>query len=94
MIAFSTSGSAPGAPHPPGLQESTKSSLHLAWAKRACDDLPEDLVQAAGPILTCIEALNVQLAQAQRDILRMCREDFPHTARLTQVRGVGPVTAL
>ena len=38
VIAFSTSGSAPGAPHPPGLQESTKSTLHLAWAKRACDD--------------------------------------------------------
>jgi hypothetical protein len=37
-VAFSTQGSAPPAPLAPELQEATKSSLHLLWAKRICDE--------------------------------------------------------
>ncbi len=38
VATLSTQGSAPPAPQPPGLQEATKASLHLAWAKRVCDE--------------------------------------------------------
>lgn len=36
-VAFSTQGTAPPTPQPPGLREATKSSLHLVWSKRLCD---------------------------------------------------------
>ncbi len=37
-VGYSTQGSAPGQPYPPGLQEATKATLLLAWAKRVSDE--------------------------------------------------------
>lgn len=37
VVAFQTQGTAPPKPQPPGLQEATKSSLHLVWSKRLAD---------------------------------------------------------
>jgi hypothetical protein len=38
VVSFSTQGSAPPAPLAPELREATKSSLHLVWARRPCDE--------------------------------------------------------
>ena len=37
VVAFQTQGTAPPKPQPPGLNEATKSSLHLVWSKRLTD---------------------------------------------------------
>ena len=37
VVTFSTQGTVPPQPQPPGLKEATKSSLHLVWSKRLTD---------------------------------------------------------
>ena len=37
VVTFTTQGTAPIQPQPPGLKEATKSSLHLVWSKRLSD---------------------------------------------------------
>ena len=51
-VVFSTQGTAPPPPHPPGLQEATKNALNLVWSKRLSDDefvlQMDDLVSGHG----------------------------------------------
>ena len=37
-VIYSTQGTVPPTPQAPGLKEATKSSLHLVWSKRLCDN--------------------------------------------------------
>ena len=45
-------------------------------------------------LLAIVEALDAQIKQLDEELDRMCRQTYPETELLTQVPGVGPVTAL
>ena len=61
---------------------------------RAITHIPSGLKPALKPVLQTIAGLTKTLRQYERTLLRQCKERYPDTARLTQVRGVGVVTAL
>ena len=54
----------------------------------------EALAPVLTPHLAGIADLTAQIAQADRDIVRLGRESYPETQLLQQVAGVGPLTAL
>jgi len=62
--------------------------------QRAREQLSEGLVDRLEPVLTVIEELNRQIAEYDRQIESMCRQQYPETALLRQVPGVGAITAL
>ncbi len=61
---------------------------------RAVMHVPSSLRPALGPVLRTIATLTRTLRAYERTLVRHCRDRYPDTARLTQVKGVGPVTAL
>lgn len=65
-----------------------------SFAKRCADQVPADLWPALEPIFNIIAQLREQIHELDAKIDQMCRQQYPETARLRQVAGVGPVTAL
>jgi transposase len=65
-----------------------------SFVKRCTAHVPADLWPALEPIFNTISHLGEQIHELDAKIERMCREKYPETARLQQVPGVGPVTAL
>jgi len=45
-------------------------------------------------MLAMIEQLTAEIRSMDRAVERLCREQYPETAVLRQVKGVGPITAL
>lgn len=56
--------------------------------------IPPPLRPALEPLLAILEQVNAQIRGYDRDIERTCSTQYPHTAALRQVAGVGPLTAL
>lgn len=56
--------------------------------------LPAEAAGALLPVLTIIRALSEQIHRLDAEIERLARERYPETALLTQVPGVGTLTAL
>lgn len=65
-----------------------------AFARRAAAHLPEALRPALEPVLGEIAGLTATIRGYDRRIEQLCTERYPETARLRQVSGVGPITAL
>lgn len=65
-----------------------------AMPKRAAEAIPPDLGPALQPVIDAIAFLNVQIREQDQRISKMAEGKHVETARLTQVRGVGPITAL
>jgi transposase len=65
-----------------------------AFARKALPAIPDALVPVLTPHLTVIADLTAQIAQADRDIVRLGRKSYPETQLLQQVAGVGPLIAL
>jgi len=65
-----------------------------AFVKRALGVTPGELRNSLGPALAVIKRLTVQIRGMDREIERLCAEKYPETGVLTQIRGVGPITAL
>lgn len=65
-----------------------------AFAKKARDYVPEELRPMLFPMLDQIQSLSDQVCKYDKDVQRFCEEEYPETARLLQVQGVGPLTAL
>lgn len=70
--------------------ECSAASFH----KVAPEALPEQLRGALDPLLRVLQELTKAIAHYDREINRLCTREFPETALLTQVPGVGPNTAL
>jgi transposase len=49
---------------------------------------------ALGPILEQLKQINAQIRAYDREVERLAERDYPETARMTQVTGVGALTAL
>lgn len=54
----------------------------------------EDLFPGLATILAMIDQLSEQIRGMDREIERLCREQYPETERLREVPGVGALTAL
>jgi transposase len=65
-----------------------------SFAKRARLSLPEGLRACLAPLLDQIESLSRAIRAFDRRIEEIAKECYPQTARLRQVTGVGPQTAL
>lgn len=65
-----------------------------AFAKRVRATLPEDLFPGLPTLLETIEALTRTIGEMDREVERVCKERYPETTLLRQVKGVGPITAL
>ncbi len=58
------------------------------------DAIPPALRLVLQPVLAAIELLTTQITELDRTIGRLCDDVYPETQRLTQVPGVGKLTAL
>ena len=65
-----------------------------AFARRARPAVPTELAPALGAVFGLLEDLNRVIAAYDRAVGARCERSYPETARLTQVAGVGPLTAL
>ena len=65
-----------------------------AFHRLAGPHTPEHLRATLAPILAVLELTTEQIAQMDARIRELCAEAYPETARLQQVPGVGPLTAL
>lgn len=62
--------------------------------RKANGAIPEALEPTLLPMLELIGSLTEQIRAYNRQVEELCDVDYPETARLRQVPGVGPVTAL
>jgi len=69
-------------------------SQPAALPQRAWDHVPPELSSAVHPLLSLIAQMTETIRGYDREIERICGELRPETKRLTQVHGVGEVTAL
>lgn len=65
-----------------------------AFARRAAAAMPEQLEPSLGPLLGVIEDLTLRIRACNGRIGQLCRQVYPETGALLQIRGVGPITAL
>lgn len=65
-----------------------------AFTKRARKTLAADLLEIFAAVLTAIDALSVSIASFDKQVESLAKTKYPETARLTQIRGVGALTAL
>ncbi len=64
------------------------------FAERASEQIPAALLPALTPLLSSIQTLTDQIRSIDRELERLAQESYPETQRLTQVSGVGTLTAL
>jgi transposase len=65
-----------------------------AFGKKALEDIPEILTPALVPVVEEIRGVTERIRSYDRRVKELCRERYPETSKLTQVTGVGPLTAL
>lgn len=65
-----------------------------AFAPKQREQIPEDLREALVPILEIIGSMTNQIRRYERQIEERCQSQYPETALLRQVTGVGSITAL
>ncbi len=65
-----------------------------AFPKRVLEAVGEEVYPGASVLLEMIELLTREIRRMDWKIERLCRERYPETQRLRQVKGVGPITAL
>jgi transposase len=70
------------------------SATARTFARQARAALPPALAPALAGLLDTIAHLTEQIAAADRSLALLARERYPETARLRQIAGVGPITAL
>jgi transposase len=77
-----------------GMGERLPSCDADSFARKARDHVPELLKPALGHLLSALEEMTAKIRDIERVIEKMAEVAYPETARLTQVPGVGPITAL
>jgi hypothetical protein len=65
-----------------------------AFHKRAGASIPEGLREALMPLVAVIEQLTIRIKEYDRKVEQLAEDRHPDTAALTQVCGVGSLTAL
>ena len=72
------------------LSECSAANFH----KTAPAQIPDVLRPALSPLLKQLQCITEVVASYDEEVDRLCKDEFPETAMLTQVTGVGPNTAL
>jgi transposase len=65
-----------------------------AFTRTVAEHLPPALAPASAPVLAAIETLSQTIRACERELQALASTQYPETARLRQVSGVGPITAL
>jgi transposase len=76
------------------LGERIPSGTAEAFHKRAPASIPEGLREALMPLVAVIEQLTTRIKEYDRKVEQLAEDRYPDTAVLTQVCGVGSLTAL
>jgi transposase len=66
----------------------------MAFTRKVRAQLAADDVALVAPLLTAIDAVNVELKQLDVEQETLARDTYPVTERLRQIPGVGPLTTL
>jgi transposase len=61
---------------------------------RVRETIPAELLPAVEPLLDVLAILQQKIRALDKVIERLCQEQYSETARLRQIKGVGPVSAL
>jgi transposase len=81
-----------------GLLKSTGQEVPAAdpdaFARKCRLKLPENVIETVGPMLLVLEACAAQVKALERKIETIIAQRYPEAARLREVDGVGPITAL
>ena len=84
--------------HVRGVVKSTGSRIPgispEAFDERVLEHIPEGLKRALEPVLKTIGEINRQLREIDKKVEHMCKNDYPETERLRQIKGIGALTAL
>ncbi|MFV1980813.1 MAG: IS110 family transposase, partial [Rhodothermia bacterium] len=67
------------------------------FAKRARLDLRDtepEILEMIEHSLQVLDVMTKKIRELDREIERLCEESYPESARLREIRGVGPITAL
>jgi len=76
------------------LGDRLPSSSSVGFPKRAREAKKGEIFPGLETLLQLIDNLTAAIADMDREIERLCRERYPETKLLRQIRGVGPLTAL
>ena len=76
------------------LGESLSGCTVANFHRTAPERIPAPLKPAIDPLLSILQGIVNAIAEYDNEIARLCTKEFPETAALTQVNGVGPNTAL
>jgi transposase len=66
----------------------------VGFPKRVREAKKGEIFPGLETLLQLIETLTAAIGDMDREIERLCREQYPETRLLRQVKGVGPLTAL
>jgi transposase len=77
-----------------GTGERIKSCSAESFHKRAAQEVPTALWDALSPLVEEIEQMSASIKALDKQITRMAKEEYPETAYLAQINGVGSLTAL
>ena len=77
-----------------GLRLPSPSTPCFAKRARLLMKNEEELLSMITPSLRVIDELTLQIKNLDRAIKKLCEDKYPETARLMQIRGIGPITAL
>ena len=64
-----------------------------AFVRHAEKVLPPELTPALAPVLACLRALEAELLRYEKQVEHLATVSYPETTRVSQVSGVGPITA-
>ncbi len=76
------------------LGESLPSGSAANFHKIAPECIPTNLHAVLNPMIEVLIALTGAISKYDKEIHRLCKEEFPETGALAQITGVGPNTAL
>jgi len=65
-----------------------------SFHRRAWEAVPAELEAALRPLLIVVARLTRTIRRYDREVARTCREERPEASRLSEVHGVGELTAL
>ena len=68
--------------------------MRIRWESQRAESLPPKLRQVLEPLLKEVESITEKIKDSDREIEQIARKDYPETALLQQVGGVGPLIAL
>jgi transposase len=71
-----------------------KGSGGTSMARHIGEVIPPELVPALRPVVHTLSVLNEQIGEHEKQVTRLATKVYPQVARMTQIDGVGDLTAL